>query len=159
MTFAWTKTCKFSKTEIKFYGHIFSSNGLKPNPRKVETIRKARPPQNHREVKSLLGMAQYVSPFIPNYVTITTPLPCWRDRTRLGNGSNKNKKALNGQKEVLVEDQVMSYFDPKIEDWNHRRCQSIPSRWSSDTRGWSSWLCKSCTEGCWKPKQREKCLL
>ena len=66
---------KFSKTEIKFYGHNFSSSGLKPNPRKVETIHKARPSQNHKEVKSLLGMAQYVSRFIPNYATITTPLP------------------------------------------------------------------------------------
>ena len=67
---------KFSKTEIKFHGDNFSSSGLKPNPRKVETIHKARPSQNHKEVKSLLGMAQYVCRFIPNYATITTPLPC-----------------------------------------------------------------------------------
>ena len=49
--------CEFSKTKIKFYGHIFSSSGLKHDPRKVEAIHKARPSQNHSEVKSLLGMA------------------------------------------------------------------------------------------------------
>lgn len=65
--------CEFSKTEIKFYGHIFSSSGLLPDPVKVEAIHKARPPQNSSEVKSLLGMAQYVSRFIPDYATITTP--------------------------------------------------------------------------------------
>ena len=53
--------CEFSKTEIKFYGHIFSSSGLRPDPVKVEAVHMARPPQNPSEVKSLLGMAQYVS--------------------------------------------------------------------------------------------------
>jgi len=53
--------CEFSKTEINFYGHIFSSSGLLPDPVKVEAIYKARPHQNFSEVKSLLGMASYVS--------------------------------------------------------------------------------------------------
>jgi len=73
--------CEFSKTEIKFYGHICSSSGLKPDPRKVEAIHKASPPQEHNEVTSLLGMAQYVSQFIPNYATITTLLRLFVDTT------------------------------------------------------------------------------
>jgi len=37
--------CEFSETEVKFYGHIFSSSGLKPDPTAVEVIHKVRPPQ------------------------------------------------------------------------------------------------------------------
>ena len=66
--------CEFFKTEIKFYGHIFSSVGVRPDPKKADAIHKAKPPQDSSEVKSLLGMAQYVSRFIPDYATITTPL-------------------------------------------------------------------------------------
>ena len=28
--------CEFSKTEFKFYGHIYNYSGLKPDPRKVK---------------------------------------------------------------------------------------------------------------------------
>ena len=105
--------CEFSKTEIKFYGHIFSSSGLKPDPRKVEAIHKARPPQNHSEVKSLLGMAQYVSRFIPNYATITAPLRLLTRQDTLWKWEQEEQRALNELKEALVGDQVMSYFDPR----------------------------------------------
>ena len=51
-----------------------SSSGVKPDPKKVEAIRNASPAQNAIDIKSLLGMTQYVSRFIPNYATITAPL-------------------------------------------------------------------------------------
>ena len=63
--------CLFSKSEVSFYGHIFSSSGIKPDPKKVEAIHNASPLQNASDVKSLLGMTQYVSRVIPNYATIT----------------------------------------------------------------------------------------
>jgi len=66
--------CESSKSEIGFYGHIFNSSGVKPNSKKVEAIRNASPPQNASDIKSLLGMTQYVPCFIPNYATIRAPL-------------------------------------------------------------------------------------
>ena len=46
--------CKFSQTEISLYGHIFSAEGMKPDPLKVEAKKNANPPQNASEVKSFL---------------------------------------------------------------------------------------------------------
>ena len=68
------KKCSFSKSEIKFYGHIFSKNGIKADPGKIKAITDMSKPENVSEVKSLLGMAQYVSRYIPDYATITAPL-------------------------------------------------------------------------------------
>ena len=96
--------CKFSKIEVKFYFHIFSSSGLKPNPKKVETIHKARPPQNLSEVKFLLGMAQYVSRFISNYTTITTPLPLLTRQDTPWKSEEEEQKAFNELKEAFVKD-------------------------------------------------------
>jgi len=45
--------CEFSKSEVSFYGHIFSSSGIKPDPKKVEAIHNASPPQNASDVKSM----------------------------------------------------------------------------------------------------------
>ena len=50
--------CSFSKSEVKFYGHIFSSEGVRADPGKIEAITNMSEPENVSEVKSLLGMAQ-----------------------------------------------------------------------------------------------------
>ena len=105
--------CEFSKTEIKFYGHIFSSSGLRPNPVKVEGNQKARPSRDPSEVKSLLGMAQYVSRFKPNYATITTPLRLLTRQDTPWKWEQEEQRALDKLKEALIGDQVMSYFDPR----------------------------------------------
>ncbi|KAK3743590.1 hypothetical protein QZH41_010231, partial [Actinostola sp. cb2023] len=81
--------CSFSKNEIKFYGHIFSSEGIKPDPSKIEAINNMSQPTNVSEVRPLLGLTQYVSRFIPEYATITAPL---RTLT-LGSGGEKNNNS------------------------------------------------------------------
>ena len=64
----------FSRSEVSFYGHIFSGRGVKANPGKIEAITNMSEPENVSEVKSLIGMVQYVSRYIPEYATITAPL-------------------------------------------------------------------------------------
>ena len=59
--------CKFAQDHVTFYGHVFGRDGLAADTKKIET-------RNVSEVKSLLGMAQYGSGFIPNYASITSPL-------------------------------------------------------------------------------------
>ena len=53
--------------EVTYYGYVFSGNGMKPDPRKVVTLKNAKPPANVSELRSFLGMAGYSSPFIPHY--------------------------------------------------------------------------------------------
>ena len=105
--------CEFSNSEIRFYGHIFSSSGVKPHPKKVETIHNASPPQNASDIKSLLGMTQYVSRFIPNYATITAPLHLLTRQDMPWKWEQEQQKALEELKDALVGDQVMSYCDPR----------------------------------------------
>ena len=40
-----------------FYGHIFSSEGIRADPEKIEAITNTSEPENASEVRSLLGMA------------------------------------------------------------------------------------------------------
>ena len=56
-------------------------------------------------------MAQFVSRFIPNYANNSTALLTRQDTP--WKWEQEEQKAMNEQKEALVEDQVMSYFDPK----------------------------------------------
>ncbi|KAK9754386.1 Reverse transcriptase (RNA-dependent DNA polymerase) [Popillia japonica] len=58
------RKCAFMKTSIHFLGFIFSDKGIAPDPKKVEAINNLDPPKNPSEVRSLLGMFNYVGKFI-----------------------------------------------------------------------------------------------
>ena len=66
--------CEFNTDKISFYGHIFSKDGLSPDPAKINAIKNCSAPNNIDEVRSPLGMTNYVSRFIRDYSTITEPI-------------------------------------------------------------------------------------
>ena len=78
--------CSFSKSEIiKFYGHIIGKNGIKAHPGKIKAITDMSKPENVSEVRSLLGMAQYVSRYIPDSAaTLATTVNQARDALAVG---------------------------------------------------------------------------
>ena len=53
---------------------IFSEDGISPDPKKVEDLKKSPEPKNVSELRSFLGMTQYSVRFIPDFATITEPL-------------------------------------------------------------------------------------
>ena len=73
--------CHVGKTEVKFLGHIVSSEGCKPDPANVEAVMKMQRPKRVKEVKRFLGMCGFYRKHIPNFAKIATPLT---DLTRAG---------------------------------------------------------------------------
>ena len=51
--------CQFVRKEVKYLGHIVSSDGIKPNPEKVEAIKNFPRPSNIRTVRGFLGLVGY----------------------------------------------------------------------------------------------------
>lgn len=105
--------CVFSQSEIKFYGHVFTARGVKPDPDKVEAIKSMQPPQSVSEVRSLVGMVQYISRFIPDYATITAPLRDLTKKDATWIWGKEQQKALDRLKSELIGSRVMTYFDPR----------------------------------------------
>lgn len=66
--------CLFSQNKIKFFGHIFTSEGIYPDPDKIQSIINLSPPSNIHELRSFLGMLNYVGRFIPNLAHNTDAL-------------------------------------------------------------------------------------
>ena len=105
--------CEFGKTEIEFYGFIFSKDGLKPDPRKVAALNKAEQPQNVTELRSFLGMAQYSARFIPNFATLTAPLRQLTKQDEPWRWTEQEEKAHASIKTALCETATLAYFDIK----------------------------------------------
>lgn len=104
--------CEFYTSEVTFYGWVFTAEGMKPDPCKVESILKLAIPVNVSECRSLLGMTNYVSCFIPNYADVVRPI---RELTK--NNVNfvwdpEQEQSFNELKTKLLSKDVMAYFDP-----------------------------------------------
>lgn len=66
--------CEFLKRETEYLGHIISSEGVKPNPEKIEKIIQWPIPKNQKEIKQFLGQVGYYRRFIKDFSRITRPM-------------------------------------------------------------------------------------
>ena len=56
--------CAFNKPHLDFFGYTFSAAGISPDPKKVTAIKNASIPKTASEVRSFLGLNNFVSRFI-----------------------------------------------------------------------------------------------
>ena len=69
----------FDKCFIKtkcccFCANLYTPEGVKPDPKKVETIKQMQPPINKQQLSSFLGMVTYLSQHMPNISSLTSDL-------------------------------------------------------------------------------------
>jgi type III secretory pathway component EscU len=61
------KNCSFGQSKIKFYGYVFSASGISPDPDKVNAMKNMDRPKSISEIRSLLGLTNYLSKFIDGH--------------------------------------------------------------------------------------------
>lgn len=64
------KKCKFFRKEIPFLGHILTTEGIKIDPTKLDTLREYPRPNNIRSLRGFLGICNYHRRFCPNHTEI-----------------------------------------------------------------------------------------
>ncbi|KAL1446555.1 hypothetical protein WDU94_005570 [Cyamophila willieti] len=102
-------------SEIKFFGHVLSSQGVKPDDKKVKAIVEMPKPDNKEGVLRFLGMITYLSRYLPNLSCHAEPL---RELTRLNTEfiwTRKHDEAFNQLKKMIAETSMLKYFDANSE--------------------------------------------
>ena len=56
----------FKCQQVTFIGHLLSSEGVKPDPRKIDAIVNMETPVDVQGVQRLIGMVKYLSKFLSN---------------------------------------------------------------------------------------------
>ena len=103
--------CEFWKDEVTFFGHHFTKHGIAPSKQNVNAVLNAAPPKSPEEVRSLLGMAQYLARFIPDYSTVVNPLRILTHQDVKWRWGKTERKSFEKLKSSMTNLKMIHYFD------------------------------------------------
>lgn len=66
--------CSFLQSEVRFLGHLVSSQGVGPDPDKVSAVQQWPVPRSGKELRSFLGFCSYYRRFIAGFSKVAGPL-------------------------------------------------------------------------------------
>lgn len=103
--------CTFSVEEIDFLGNQLSAKGIKPNQCKVEAVRNFRHPENLEEVRSFLGLINYVGKFIPGLADRTVHLRSLLRKNQKFKWLPEHTEEFKSLKNILCANTSLGYFN------------------------------------------------
>jgi hypothetical protein len=105
--------CEFGKTEVMFLGHLVNGYEVRPNPDKVAVVRQFPVPACVEDVRRLLGVATYISKFIPRFSAKTSALRELLKADAAFLWTPRQQEALDLIKKELESEKVLYIFDPR----------------------------------------------
>ena len=103
---------QFKQTQVDFFGHVLTENGIQPAREKLEAIRNMKTPSNLRELQTILGMVTYLNRFSTKLADLTSPLRELTKKHVHFSWEPHHQQALNKIKQELCSSKLISYYDP-----------------------------------------------
>ena len=101
------------RTEMKFHGHQFTTNGMKPDESKITALRDMPPPTDVAGVLRFCGLAQYLSRFMPNLSDEAAPLRALTHKGTVWKWTEVENKAFETIKKLACEAPILAHYNPK----------------------------------------------
>ena len=105
LTLRGTK-CHIGMSSVQYLGHVFSANGMSPDPNKTKVV---PPPTNVTEVRQFLGLASYYRRYVQNFSAIAAPLHTLTNKGASFCWNTARNVAFNTLKNCLVKTPVLAY--------------------------------------------------
>ena len=109
------KSSNSDRQKSPFIGHVATAEGLQVDPHKVQAIQEMPPPKDVAGVQRLLGLAQYLSKFLPHLADLTKPLRELTHQDSLWTWDHPQQAAFEKLKEAVSRTPVLRYYNLKEE--------------------------------------------
>ena len=105
--------CEFSKTSVKFLGHIIDSTGIRADSDKTRAIREMQTPTTVTELRRFMGMVNQLGKFTPQLADLTQPLRGLLSKGNAWVWGPDQDKAFTQVKEELSKPTVLALYNPQ----------------------------------------------
>ena len=105
------KKCKIRVTEVSYIGHTFTSDGVKPDQRKVQAILMMPEPKMKQDLQRFIGMIQYLAKFMPNLSEKAAPLRSLMKKDVTWQWNEEHRRAYQILKEDCSRQPTLRYYD------------------------------------------------
>ena len=107
--------CVFAQTSVKFLGHVVDSQGIRPDPDKIEAISEFATPTCVSDIRRFLGMVNQLSKFSPNLSDMTQPLRELLVKDRVWIWDEAQRQTFSRVTNNLTASPILAHFDPNRE--------------------------------------------
>ena len=104
--------CTIKKRSINFFGALYTSEGTKPDPKKIEDLKAMPTPQNKDELQRFMGFVGYLAKYIPSYETMASPLRDLMKKETPFIWQEDHQRMFEKLKQCLSSETCLPYFDP-----------------------------------------------
>ena len=111
------KKSSFAVDHGEYLGFIMTQQGVKPDPKKVSAILGLKPAKDLKQLRGIIGLANYYRDMWPNRAHIMKPLTDASGKKHTINGKNKfvwtndMQKALDELKAIVSQEVLLQYPD------------------------------------------------
>ena len=107
------KKVAFAQNTVKYLGHLVTSEGVRPDPSRVESIEKWAIPTNLKDLRSFVQLVNYYRNYIRNFAQIAAPLYDLMKKDAEYTMGDQEIEAFNKLRVALLSDDIL-----KRPDWD-----------------------------------------
>ena len=104
--------CHFMKERVTYCGHEIDKSGLWKMKDRVDTALNAPVPPNVAQLRSLLGLVNYYTRYLPNLATVIKPLNELLEKNRKWAWSDACQLAFENIKMLITLETVLTHYEP-----------------------------------------------
>ncbi|UYV66538.1 hypothetical protein LAZ67_4002004, partial [Cordylochernes scorpioides] len=111
--------CEFGKREVELLGHVISTGGLKPGPRKIKAIEEFPEPKNVHDIRRFLGLTNFFRRFVKDFARKAEPLSRLTKKGSQFEWKEEQRRSFGGLRKDLVEYPVLAHYNPELKTEVH----------------------------------------
>ena len=102
---------QFKKSEVSFFGHTWSTEGLSPDPKKINSILEMDFPPDKETMHSFLGLVNFLNRYSSKLTELCSPLRKLILKDVHYNVNEEHRNAFLEIKEEFKKKKILLYFD------------------------------------------------
>ena len=104
--------CILAAREVLFLGHVVGHGAIKVDPEKVSKVTGMKSPECKADVRTFLGMCEYLASHLVNFAEVATPLTELTRKHRVFEWSTECEQAFQQLKKMVSTAPVLMMADP-----------------------------------------------